>query len=175
MFDNFLRKIKLIQPIFLEVPISNDEFKGKLNRIVDESSFMLFEGFGSNSQHFVGKLNEEGFNIRPKKKFFSTSLSYLTNCKAKYEFTGNNKTVIRGEVFIAKHYPISLMVFIVIFYSLILSLSIAVWEDRSSLVGVIFYGLFMALIFYIVFRGAVNSGKAYFERELYFLANPTSI
>jgi hypothetical protein len=175
MLDDFLRKIKLIQPIFLEVPIGNDEFKGKLNRVVDENSFFLFEGLGNSSCRFVGKLNEEGFSIRPKREFFSRSFSYITYCNAKYELSGNTKTVIRGEVSISKQYPIILIIFLIIFYSLILSLSISVWNDYSSLLGIVFYGLFIALVFYIVFRGGVNAGKTYIERELYFLANSASL
>ena len=170
MIEKFLRKIKLIQSISLEIPISNEEFKGKLHRIVDESSFLLFEGFGNSSQVFVGQLSEKEFSIRPKRKFLSTSLSYITHCKAKYEFN-SSKTVIRGEVSISKQYPIILIIFLMFFYALVLSLSISVWEQYTSLIAVLFYGFFVALMFYIVFRVGVNSSKIFIERELYFLAN----
>lgn len=169
MTENFLRKIKLIQPISLEIPLSQAVFKDKLYEAVSEKKYNLFEQFSNNGKLFVGDITGDEFNIRPIKKLFQSNLSYLTRFKGNYQMSGSGKTIVQGEISISKFYPVLMLVFMIISYGFTVAIAFTAWIDLTPLIFVFGHGLIMLVVFYFVFRRCVNQGKHYMERELFFL------
>lgn len=169
MFENLLRKIKLIQAISIEIPLNQHVFKNKLYEVVSEKKYNLFEQFSNKGKLFVGEVTNDQFNIRPIKKIFQTNLSYLTRFKGSFISTGSAKTIVQGEISISKYYPISIFCFMIIAYGSTVAIAFTTWTDLTPLIFVFGHVIIMLTVFYFVFRRCVSQGKHYMERELFFL------
>ncbi len=170
MLDNFLRKIKLIQEISIEIPLSSDNFKRKLTECVSENKFNLFEGLNNGEKIFVGELGDNKFKIRPIKQIFQNSLARFAWCKCTYEESSQNKIIIKGEVSLATFHPLIFLLVFPFVYGLIITIALITWTDYTPIIFVFLHFLLMLAIFYFICRRFVSSGKYYMERELYFLS-----
>ncbi|MDP1803159.1 MAG: hypothetical protein Q8L81_17490 [Bacteroidota bacterium] len=169
MFEDLLRKIKLIQPISIEIPLSQTAFENKLNEVVDTRKYNLFEQFSNNKKVFVGELTSDGFNIRPVKKLFQNNLAYLSWFKGNYEIGSSDKRILTGEISVSKYFPIMILSFMIVAYGSILAFTFSSMTDQTGLIFIFIHGLVMLAIFYFILRRSVKLGKHYMERELFFL------
>jgi hypothetical protein len=74
VMKEFLRKIKLIDSLTINLNISREEFVQQLLSITDEGSTSLFsnpfEAFSSRKKEFKGQVHFDHFQLRRKKKLF---------------------------------------------------------------------------------------------------------
>ena len=77
--NEFLKKIKLIQVLTIEIEISKSEFVSKLKEQVDEGSTGIFsnpfEVFSSSKNEYKGSVRFDGFEIKRRKKLFDMNIN----------------------------------------------------------------------------------------------------
>src|SRR6476660_723068 len=169
----FLKKIKLIDSLTTELPISRNEFVDKLNSIVDEGDTGLFSdafsAFSPGRNEFKGSVSYDTFKIKRRRRLFDSNLNLAT---ANGSFSERNgKLVVETEIKGLYGFMIPFYLFLIIFY-FILFFSMYNGKNNNGVFLVPFlviHGIFMFAIPYFITRRSVKRLKYELERELYYL------
>lgn len=175
MLNNFFRRINLIQTITIETSISKEEFEKRLTNVVDRNDFFPFEIYSNRDKLFVGRLNEDGFKIKPKIKLFDFHKRYLTRCLAKYKTDKLNNLTIYGDVYYLKHIPILYIMFLILMEIIMWSFTFSSKTDFTVKIGISLFAPAFVLILYIILRAGVDDSREFIEAELKKLTKKTEL
>lgn len=174
----FLKKIKLIDILTLELDSTKSEFISRFKPHVDEGDIGIFssffEVFSSSKNEYKGTVGYDGFKIRKRKKFFDTN-KQLTIITGKYR-QNHDKLIIEAEVNgfppIIMLFYLFLVVFFIIFISIMLSFKGSESMNKAIMIPMfLLYMLAMLGLPYIFMRRSVKKTMHSFERELFYIAN----
>ncbi|QCK16564.1 hypothetical protein [Mangrovivirga cuniculi] len=172
----FLKKIKLIDHLRTELNIEKNEFISRMRSNIDEGSSGAFSDFfdifSSSKNEFKGEVDEAGFKIKRRRRFFDT---YNNFAVAKGTFNQKeNHLLINIEI---NGFKRIMMPFYIIGPSIYIFFIINIFliNDNPSLtIGafvpfVLIHAVFMMGIPYLMMRRSTKKLKYDLERELYYL------
>ncbi len=172
--SNFLRKLKVIENITIELPISKSDFIKKFRANVEYSdlSFSPFEGFealSSSKFEYKGNSNEQGFEIKKRRKLFDTNYSFA-RAKGTYK-ESFDKLIITAEINAFRKKMYFFLGFILLFDILIISS--AVFSKSNELAFfivpfILIHALLMIGIPYFVIRRSVKRMIYDLERDFHY-------
>jgi hypothetical protein len=170
----FLKKIKLIDSLTINLPLSKTDFVERLSSIVDDGSVGIFpsplELFSSSKNEYVGKVKSDGFRIRRKGRFGDTNQNISVAKGTLSEQNGQLtiETEINGfNIFLA-----FFMVLMLIFFSVIFIVTLTNPRNNNGLFECIFLIIPFSIMFllpYMLLRSSVKKMKRELEREFFFL------
>jgi hypothetical protein len=168
-----LKKLKLIDHLSTELPISKYLFVERLSAIVDKKDTGLFsdmfDTLSSSKNHYKGTVGNDDFKIKRRKRFFDTTMNLAI---AKGDLLENNGHVrIETEINGFSNLMILIFVFIALTYTITLIL-ISQSDDNFNVFPLIFiliHGSLMLCIPYFVMKRNVQNLKYDLEREFFYL------
>ncbi|NOS92536.1 MAG: hypothetical protein HOP30_11480 [Cyclobacteriaceae bacterium] len=170
---SFLIKIKLIEYLTIELPISKVDFVQRLSSVTDKGDTGMFAGafdiFSSSKNELKGVVSLDGFRIRRRRRIFDTNMNMAIA-------TGTFKETDSGLVIHTKingfnNFFILYYVLLVFVYGMIASL-MAFSDQNTEFVIFLFlviHAVFMFLIPYFFMRSATRRLKHELEREFFYL------
>ena len=172
--NNFLQKLKIIENISIELPISKLDFMNKFRANVEYSDlnfspFEGFEAFSSSRFEYKGNITERGFELKKRRKLFDTNYSFA---RASGTFRESfDKLIITTKINAFRKKMYFFLAFIILFDSLIL-LSIF-FGDNAEFPFFIFpfiliHAVFMIGIPYFVMRRSVKRMAYDLERDFHY-------
>jgi hypothetical protein len=169
--NNFLRKINLIKDINIELQISKIDFTKKFRENVDESNlgFEPFEVFTSSKNEYKGTIENNGFELKKRRKLFDTSHSFA---KATGKFTQEtDKLIIKTEVNGFQRKMIFFLGFFLLFYAIFFS--VFLFTDTGGATFFVFPFLVLHMTFmlgipYFIMRRSVNRMTYDLERDFHY-------
>ncbi len=171
---NFLKKIKLVDTLVLELSIKKEEFKQRLEANIDVvGSNILGDLFNSTKYQYNGKVEGDSFQLKRKKKLFDTTINHA---KAKGLLTEvGDKLTVDTEINGFHGQWVVIGVFILLFYPILLSFLMVQeemlgMEKVFTLSFIVGHGFLMVGILYFMMRSSVKKMKYDLEREFFFLA-----
>lgn len=176
--NDFLRKIKVLDSITIELNVTKSDFIKKFRQYVDVSDLSLsdsfFEGFSSSPNEYKGNIDERSFKIRRRRKLFDTNRNFaiangnLTEQHDKLVL----KTEINGFHKAMKFFYIAIILFYIIF---IFGFSATMFINDESgflpfavLPFILFHACLMIGIPYFIMRRGVKRMKYELERDFHF-------
>ena len=172
---NFLRRIKLIDTLLIELPISQALFVARLhNQVLPGKAGGIIpanEKFYKGEQKYIGTVTDDGFKIRRRRKMFDFNINFSV-AEGTLQEQGEKllvETEIQGFVGVVKLIlPLSFA-----FYGFAFLISLLP-EEGSSAEGFFFpfllvHAVFFYTIAYIIMRWGVTKMKRTLEREFFFL------
>ena len=172
----FLKKIKLIKTLSVELEMDQNEFVNRFRENVDPGNTGdfsdTFEVFSSSKNTYKGSVAFDKFDIKKKRKFFDNNGSLAV---AKGTITkSRNALIINTEIngFSGKMRLIFIM--LIAFYALfflafaILPLFTGNGDFTLAIPFLILHGLFMFGIPYFLMRRSVTKLKHELERKFFF-------
>jgi hypothetical protein len=178
--NEFLRKLKLIDHFTVELEVERYFFVDRLMSVVDPGDtgtlFSSFEGFSSNKKEYKGKVSDNGFEIRRRKKLFDMNMGSAI-AKGKWRQKDNN-LVIETEVNSFNNFFILFFVILIVIYgfgaiALLFSENSEGGSKMIALMGLPFLLLHAAFMFgipYMVMRNSTSRMKYDLTREFHYLA-----
>ena len=170
----YLRKLKLVDTLSMEIDISQIEFVEKLQNIVDKGSIGLFaepfEMLNSGKNEYKGQVNFEGFKIRKRRKFFD-SISSISSAEGAF-FEQNSKLRIDIEINCFSSFLIPVLIFLVILYSISL-VTILGSDGETALIAIPFlliHGTILTTLPYFMMRRSIQKLKYDLEREFIYIS-----
>lgn len=171
--NTFLRKINLIKDINIELQISKIDFTKKFRENVDESNlgFEPFEVFTSSKNEYKGTIENNGFELKKRRKIFDTNYSFA---KATGQFVQEtDQLIIKTEISGFQKKMLVFLGFFLLFY--IIMFSSFLFSDTGSaplfvLPFLIFHMAFMLGIPYFVMRRSVKRMVYDLERDFHYWA-----
>jgi len=174
---DFLRKIKLVQDLSVQIEMNQSDFEKKLNSIVDKTNmgylFDILDIFSSSKNLYKGQVDAHSFKIRRKKQLFDMRFNIAL---ASGEFKQQQELlIIETEIngFRGVMVPFLLFVpffYIILFISLIFSNSIEGEFSFAAIPFLLFHATFMIGVPYLVMRRSIRYLKRELEREFSFLS-----
>lgn len=172
----FLTNIKLVDYLQTELEIPKREFVKKLKANVDKGStsifFSSFDMFSTSKKEYKGEVNESGFKIKRKRKFFDMNFN-LAVAKGKITQEGDH-LIINTEINGFNNMMIPFYILCILAYGVLIPVSIFANNiDRPVfdffLPFILVHATFMMGIPYFVMRRSTSRLKYDLEREFYFL------
>lgn len=173
---DFLKKIKLIEYLTIELDIQKNEFISTLKESVDEGStgFMSdsFDVFSSSKNEYKGHVGFENFKIKRRKRFFDTYVN-LAVAKGTYR-QKENTLIIDTEISGFNGMMIPFYIFILIFYSIfVIAFLFADNIEGASpvltLLFILIHASFMFGLPYFIMRRSMKRMKHELEREFFYM------
>ena len=178
--DEFLRKIKLKDSFTVELEVDRYQYVDRLMSVVDPGDtgtlFSAFEGFSSSKREYKGKVNDQGFEIRRRKRLFDMN---VIPAIAKGQWRQrDDQLIIETEInsfnnLFIFFYGILIVIYGIGFISLLFA---GIGEDAGemmTLIGLPFLLLHAAFMFgipYLVMRNSTKRMKYDLTREFHYLA-----
>lgn len=173
--NTFLRKIKLLDTLTVELEIDKNSFVSKLKEQVDKGSTGMlsdtFDVFSSSKNEYKGHVDHNGFKIKRRKRLFDMNMNVAV---AEGTFSQKYETlVIKTEINSFHNMMYVFLVFIFLFYGLFIG-SIFWAEGGDSLPYfvlpiLLIHGLLMIGIPYLLMRRSTKKMKRELEREFFYL------
>jgi hypothetical protein len=122
----FLKRIKLIDYLTVNLELSKKDFVERLSSIVDEGSIGIFpsplELFSSSKNEYVGKVKSDGFRIRRKGRFGDTNQNISVAKGTLSEQNGQLtiETEINGFNIFWAFFMVLMLIFFSVFFIVIL-------------------------------------------------------
>lgn len=173
----FLKKLKLIDNLTIDLEIQKDEFVKRLNQSVDREVLGFFSDsfdiFSSSKNEFKGWVDSQGFEIKRRRRMFDKGAN-LAYAKGSFMQKGNIlsiKTEIKGKDGLMFVFFILIPCFYLMFISIFIIISIGRESFPALLAAFIisFHSIFMLGIPYVIIRRGVKNLKRDLEREFYFM------
>ncbi len=173
----FLRKIKLIDFLTIQLSVDKSTFIDNLKDAVDEGDTSIFSGlsdlFDRSKNYYRGSVNYEGFKIRRKRKMFDPSIN-IALITGKYR-KAKDDLIIDVEINGFSRAMIPFYIMITLLYIIFFTMMISMPEEDSEFTWItipflIFHAAFMFAIPYMIARRSVKRLKYDLEREFYFLS-----
>ena len=166
---DFLKKIKLIDTLILELPIGKMEFNNRLKATIDIAKSSLFSDlFSSSNYKYNGSIKDDTFELKRKKKMFDTTVNHA---KAKgIVMQEDARLIITTEINGFHGVWVIIGIVVMLFYPCLLFYLLS--TDHKNGMGnvfsvsfIILHGLFMLGISYLMMRSSVKKMKYDLERE----------
>jgi len=176
----FLRRIKLLDDFTVELEVERHVFVDRLMSIVDPGGtgtvLTSFEVFSSSRKEYKGKVGNDGFEIRRRKKMFDTNMS-LAIAKGKWR-QRENHLIVETEVnsfnnFFIFFYVVLIVIYGFAFMAMLLSENGTDESNMGIAMGIPFllvHAAFMFGIPYFLMRRSTNRMKYDLTREFHYLA-----
>jgi len=172
----FLKKIRLIDYLVIDLDITKNEFITKLKENVDEGStgFMSdsFDMFSSSKNEYKGHVGFENFKIKRRKRLFDTTMN-LAVASGTYR-QKDNLLIINTEINGFSGMMIPLYIFILIFYSIFIVMFL--FSDSiggGGIVPALFFTAVHASLMlglpYFMMRRSIKNMKRELDRDFYYL------
>lgn len=170
----FLKKIKLLDHLKIELEIQKSDFVNRLKGIVKEGSVGImtdgFDAFSSSKKEYKGEVNSRGFKLKRRKKFFDFNKN-IAVAKGTY-LQKDNVLVITAEINGFHKMMIPFYIFILLFYSVFAFgfLSNGLFIEQPIMPPfILLHGAFMFGLPYFFMRRSTSRLKHELEREFYFI------
>ncbi|OOV18603.1 hypothetical protein [Flavobacterium sp. LM4] len=169
----FLKKIKLIDNLIIELPININDLVKKIENFVDEDNYDILEGFRSTKKIFKGKIDNKGFKIC-RKLGGSNNTKVNTIAYGKFKEL-NAKTKIEIEIigfdsFFKFFYCFLILFWGVMIFALILFLKNGNQNQSEFGMPIMFMLLSLITILpYFQMKRSIERMKYDLEREFYYL------
>ncbi len=153
--------------------MNKSDFVTKLYEITDSESLNgfsnPFEAFSFSKNEFKGQVNEDGFKLRKRRKFFEINNNFAIATGSIIDEDG--QLTINTEIKGFNNFMIIFYIFLIIFYVFFIGVMFFSSDKREwiFLPFIFMHGAFMALIPYFVLRRSVKRMKYDLERELFYL------
>ena len=172
--NDFLERLKLIDYLTTELKISKLDFVDRLYRITDAGGAGAFSGafesFTGSPNHYKGRITQDGFKIKRKRKIFD-SISTAVATGSFQELHGSLKIETKINGFSSVFIPLYILIlsfYTVVFFALVNSAG----GDKSFVIFLLIFQLiFMLIIPYFMMRASVKRLKYELEREFFYLTN----
>ncbi|OEK04531.1 hypothetical protein [Roseivirga misakiensis] len=173
--NEFLIKLKLAQNFRTELKVSKSEFLKAFKASVDPGSTSLnagpFDIFKASKNDYVGRINDNNFKIKKRRRFFDGNLD-LAVATGKF-FEKNDHLVIEAEISSFRSMFIGYGILIILFY-LVLLVSFPFSgddsnENRFMFPFLILHGLFMLGVPYILMRNSTKRMIRDLEKDFYYM------
>ena len=179
--EDFLKKIKLIDNLTINVYGTRSEFISELRNHVEESDINnIFSGFlevfSTNKKKFKGLVDSKGFYIRKKRKFFEKKSGSI---KAKGTFITKGDTLIINtqiKAFGINQFVLSSFVIICYLTFIVYKFGVDSMKNMFSDIPVFFF-LFIIiapLIFYFTLKKQVAKMKMDLEEQFNSISSKVS-
>jgi hypothetical protein len=174
--DDFLRKIKVLDSVSMELNVSKMEFVRLFEMNVDESdlgfSDSFFEAFSSSKNEYKGNIDADKFRLRRRQKLFDTNKSFMSIAMGSL-VEKENKLIIEAEIKGISKYFKFFFIAIIFFYSIfIISFTVIPRQDDffplAVLPFILMHALFMLGIPYFIMKRSVSRLKYDLERDFHF-------
>ena len=178
--NEFLKKLKLIDHFTVELEVERYFFVDRLMSVVDPGDtgtlFSSFEGLSSSKKEYKGKVGDNGFEIRRRKRLFDMNMG---SAIAKGEWRQrDNHLIIETEINSFNNFFILFFVILIVIYVFgVISLLFARnGEDGNNLITLValpfllLHAAFMFGVPYIVMRNSTKRMKYDLTREFHYLA-----
>ena len=168
----FLRKIKLIDYLTMNLEMSRQDFVDKLSAITDQGSTGVFadpfDAFSSSKNEYKGQVSFEQFKIKKRRRFFDNSFNMAI---ASGVFTENNgQLTIDTEINGFNNFMIFFYGILVVFYSIFIGVA---YLDKKTgffvLAFILIHGALMFSIPYFMMRRSIKRLMYDLEREFFYL------
>ncbi len=180
VMNEFLKKLKLIDRFTVELEVERYFFVDRLTSVVDPGDtgtlFSSFEGFSSSKKEYKGRVGDNAFEIRRRKRLFDMNMG---SAIAKGEWRQrDNHLIIETEInsfnnFFILFYGILLVVYGFGILATLLAENAEDGNNLLALIGVPFLLLHAAFMFgipYMVMRNSTKRMKYDLTREFHYLA-----
>ena len=173
----FLERVKLSDHLTTELQILKSKFVKELKNHVDEGETGIFSSsfdmFSSSKNEYKGKVNNEGFKIKRKRRFFDMNLN-MAVASGKYEQKGEI-LMIETEINGFNTMMILFYVFCIFIYSVLIIGFVTADEIGGNMPRVfalpfiLFHAALVMGIPYFMMRQSTQRLKRELEREFYYL------
>lgn len=170
----FFEKIKIIDHLKVELNIDRYKFINNLRSVVEYGGLDYFssisELFSSDKKEYRGKIDNNGFQIKRKKRFFDISYHHAIATGRISEFEG--KIIVKVEINGFNYKFIPFLIILLLFYSFFFY-NIFFIEDSPPLIVILFIIIHAMLMFsipYYMTKRSVKRLKYDLERELIFIS-----
>lgn len=166
-----LQKYGLINTFETELNVDKETFINEIDRVTEKGSYSpilaLFDIFTSSDKEYVGKINKNSLQIR--KKIVLQFLHFTNTAGVKAQYSSNNRALkIETKIIGMEIFPILMLGFIFIIYSLLMLISILEillmifsseieYIDSSMIVGPIILTILAFLIVFLPYRNNKNN------------------
>lgn len=179
--EDVLRKYKLIDNFTVELSIDKSDFVRRLRDAVDPGEIGMFSGafeaWESSNKNYKGKVSNQGFQLRRRKRFFESNGNMPSVATGTFR-EDRDKLTITTEVRARVKHMIPFYVMLTIIYTIaLLVIGFTTFSDLESpppvfiLPFILVHGAFMFFLPYYIMKRGVAKLKRELEREFVFLAN----
>jgi hypothetical protein len=166
---DFLKKIRLIQDLKIELLIERSVFVKTLEANIDGYQSALTDIFSRSKHIYKGTVSYEGFSLKRKRKFFDSNMNWA-NAKGVFSQMGD-KLIIDIQLKVFHPIMVLFVILLVFFYAaafimlLMGDMEAAAWTVPITFV----HALLTFGIPYMLIRRNVHLMKYNIERDLYFI------
>jgi len=167
---DILEKLKLIDSIVIELPISKTEFIELLENNIDQKQSDVFDVFSSSKNEYKGEVTIEGFELKKKRRLFEMNIN---TAKAVGVFEEHEDTlIIHTEINAFQGQAKLIFGSFILFYIIFISAFLFVGDDFPLFVlpFILLHASFMIGVPYLLVKRSVRRMKYDLERDLYYLA-----
>ena len=178
--NEFLKKLKLIDHFTVELEVERHLFVDRLMSVVDPGGtgtlFSAFEGLSSSNKEYKGKVSDNGFEIRRRKRLFEMNMGSAI-AKGKWR-QKDDQLIIETEINSFNNFFILFFVILIFIYGF--GIIAALFAENAeggnqlvTLIGIPFLLLHAAFMFgvpYMVMRNSTKRTKYDLTREFHYLA-----
>jgi hypothetical protein len=174
--ENFLRKIGLIEEYSIEIPIPVDKLVVKMNEIVDEDGYEMFEMYSSSKNFYKGTVDSYGFKIKNRLTFSNANSKSVVygSFESKSESTKIDIQIIGFYLFMKIFYCLLICFWINSILIFFTNLNKLEDLDFALLPIMILFAFFSFIIPYYMMKSGVERMKHSLERDLYYLTKNES-
>lgn len=174
--NEYIKRLKLIDHISIELNIHKNDFVDKLKLHVDQRDIGWFsdsfDAFSSSENVYKGYVGYDGFKIKKRRRFFDINMN-IAVAEGRYRQT-NDKLIVDTEIngFNSILIPFFVLIPIIYLFAIIFVISIGSFKNHVFLIAIpfiIIHGIIMVGLPYLLARRSVQNLKRELEREFYFI------
>jgi hypothetical protein len=168
---DFLKRIGLHDQFQITLPISKSDFLQTLLRNLDKPQAGFFDLFSSSKNLYKGKIENDIFKIKRKRKWFTSSWRHLTvhGRMSSHHDQLNIDIEIKALSFFVIPLAIILLLFYGAAFSVMLIGDVPVTTKLMVAAFIIIHGIFMLAFPYIMLKKALANTRYELERDLFFM------
>jgi len=176
IMKKLLKKLKLFEDFTMELNIRQKDFLKNLKDIVDEREKGFFvppsPNFSSRKKEFEGKVGDNGFHIKRKKKSFDFGI-YEAKATGTFKQTGD-KLVVNTKIYGFSKKLIPFYIFISLFFFVFIFVFFSTENldpEYRTYVGLILFSsaLLMFVLPYVLMKNDTQALKYKLEKEFYYM------
>lgn len=173
---DFLKKLKLIDYLRIELEVSKQGFVNRLKENVDEGGTGIFsdpfEGFSSSKNEYKGHVGLNNFKIKRRKRLFDVNMN-MAVASGTFE-QREDKLIINTEINGFTGAMIPFYIFLIIFYLIFITSFLMVDNIEGGMEFFIFpfiivHAIFMLGFPYLMMRRSVSKMKYELERDFFYM------
>jgi hypothetical protein len=175
--EEFLQRLKLIDHFTLELEVEKPVFVERMRQVVDPGNTSMltasFDVFRSGNKEYKGDVDDNGFQIRRRRRFFDTNRNFaLAKGTIRQK---DNYLIVDTQVSSFSTFFLIFYIFLLVIYAIVI-VSLFLTEESSqammiSIPAILLHASFMIVIPYFVLRRSTQRMKYDLTRELHFIAS----